>query len=120
MEFRHGPMALINSRSLVVGLMTEKAMPHEIAVLAEMQSRGARTLAVTPVPLERAVASRRIRSCHRRADRSERVPLYMPVLHVLDYCRTLLNGLNPDKPHSLNAVVNLDINAIENRGQQDS
>lgn len=119
MEFRHGPMALINSRSLVVGLMTEKAMPHEIAVLAEMQSRGARTLAVTPVPLERAVASHQIVLPGGLTD-LERVPLYMPVLHVLDYCRTLLNGLNPDKPHSLNAVVNLDINAIENRGQQDS
>jgi len=116
MEFRHGPMALVNPRTLIVGLMSETALPHEIAVMSEMRAKGARTLAVTPVPLDASVADYQIVLPGGLTD-LERAPLYLPALHVLDYWRTLLNGLNPDKPHSLNAVVNLDIAAIENRGK---
>ena len=112
MEFRHGPMAMINSGTLIVGLISEAALSHEIAVLSEMRERGARVLAITPIPLDASVADYQVVLPDGLTD-MERAPLYLPALHVLDYCRTLLKGLNPDKPHSLNAVVNLDIEAIE-------
>ena len=112
MEFRHGPMAMINPETLIVGLVSEATLAHEIAVLSEMRSRGARVLAITPVPLNASVADYQVVLPEGLTD-MERMPLYLPALHVLDYCRTLLKGLNPDRPHSLNAVVNLDIEAIE-------
>lgn len=112
MEFRHGPMAMITPQTLIVGLVSEAVLAHEIAVLGEMRARGARVLAITPVRLENTIADTQVVLPDGLTD-AERVPLYLPALHVLDYCRTLLKGLNPDKPHSLNAVVNLDVEAIE-------
>ncbi|MCA0457684.1 MAG: SIS domain-containing protein [Chloroflexi bacterium] len=112
MEFRHGPMAMINHETLIIGLVSEAALAHEVAVLTEMRERGARVLAVTPVQLEASAADYQVVLPEGLTD-FERMPLYLPALHVLDYSRTLLKGLNPDRPHSLNAVVNLDVEAIE-------
>jgi glucosamine--fructose-6-phosphate aminotransferase (isomerizing) len=112
MEFRHGPMAMITPQTLIVGLVSESGLAHEAAVLSEMRARGARVLAITPTPLESSVADYQVLLPDGLTD-IERAPLYLPALHVLDYSRTLTKGLNPDKPHSLNAVVNLDVEAIE-------
>ncbi|MBI1277567.1 MAG: SIS domain-containing protein [Anaerolineaceae bacterium] len=116
MEFRHGPMAMITPQTLIVGLVSESGLPHEVAVLSEMRARGARVLAITPTALESSVADYQILLPNGLSD-IERAPLYLPALHVLDYSRTLSKGLNPDRPHSLNAVVNLDVEAIESGGQ---
>jgi glucosamine--fructose-6-phosphate aminotransferase (isomerizing) len=116
MEFRHGPMAMITPQTLIVGLVSESGLPHEIAVLSEMRARGARVLAITPTTLDSSIADYQVLLPNGLSD-IERAPLYLPALHVLDYSRTLIKGLNPDKPHSLNAVVNLDVEAIESAGQ---
>ncbi|MEZ4669667.1 MAG: SIS domain-containing protein [Anaerolineae bacterium] len=117
MEFRHGPMAMVTPQTLIVGLMSEAALPHEVAVLSEMRSKGARILAITPVELDSDTADYQVVLPEGLTD-LERAPLYLPVLHVLDYSRTLAKGLNPDRPHSLNAVVNLNVAAIESWGNQ--
>ncbi len=116
MEFRHGPMAMITPQTLIIGLVSESGLPHEIAVLSEMRARGAQVLAITPTALEASVADYQVLLPNGLSD-IERAPLYLPALHVLDYSRTLIKGLNPDKPHSLNAVVNLDVEAIESGAQ---
>lgn len=114
LEFRHGPMSMVNAQSLVVGLISEAGLPHEVAVLREMRERGARTLAITPVKLDADVADYQFVLPGGLTD-IERAPLYLPGLHVMDYYRALLNGLNPDKPQNLTAVVNLDVEAIEEK-----
>lgn len=107
LEFRHGPMSMVNAHSLVVGLISEAGLSHEIAVLREMRERGARTLAITPVALDANVADYQFILPEGFTD-LERAPFYLPGLHVMDYYRALLNGLNPDKPQNLTAVVNLE------------
>jgi glucosamine--fructose-6-phosphate aminotransferase (isomerizing) len=46
LEFRHGPKSVVNTESLVVGLLTDEARAQETAVLSDMKELGARTLAV--------------------------------------------------------------------------
>jgi len=111
MEFRHGPMSMVNDRTLVVGLLSEAALPHELAVLAQMRRMGARTLALSPVPLDDEAGAFTVTLPPGLTD-AERAPLLLPVLQLMTYHRTLLNGLNPDLPNNLSAVINLDANAV--------
>jgi glucosamine--fructose-6-phosphate aminotransferase (isomerizing) len=112
MEFRHGPMSMVDDRTLVVGLVSEHARAHEGAVLREMRGLGARVLAVTPAELPAEQADAQILLPPGLAD-DERGALYLPVLQLMTFYRALHNGLDPDRPTNLNAVVHLDVDAIE-------
>jgi glucosamine--fructose-6-phosphate aminotransferase (isomerizing) len=103
LEFRHGPMSMVNEKSLVIGLVNQASAIHEIAVLDEMQNRGAQIFALgnQVIPFTHAV------------NLPDDLPswcypvLYLPLLQLIGYYRALLNGQNPDKPHNLDAVVSL-------------
>jgi glucosamine--fructose-6-phosphate aminotransferase (isomerizing) len=114
LEFRHGPMAMVNDRTLVVGMVSEAAQAHEAAVLAEMRKLGARVLAITPAELEAKQADYQVPLPSGRSD-VERAALYLPFLQLMTFYRALHNNLNPDLPTNLNAVVHLDVDAIEAR-----
>lgn len=105
LEFRHGPMSMVNENTLLIGLLGDSAYNHEAAVLKDMTGRGARTLAIAnshsagwanPISL--------------RADVPEwaRPVLYLPALQLMAYYRALANGQDPDRPTNLEAVVSLD------------
>jgi glucosamine--fructose-6-phosphate aminotransferase (isomerizing) len=46
LEFRHGPMSMVNESTVLVGLLSGSSSPQERAVLEEMQTRGATVLAL--------------------------------------------------------------------------
>jgi glucosamine--fructose-6-phosphate aminotransferase (isomerizing) len=114
LEFRHGPMAMVDRRTLVVGLLSERALAHEVAVLTEMRALGARVLAITPDELAAGQVNEQIVLPPGLSD-VERGALYLPILQLMAFYRALHNGLDPDRPTNLNAVVHLDIDAIERR-----
>lgn len=103
LEFRHGPMAMVDASSLVVGLVSPGSA-HEIAVLSDMQANGATVLALT--------------STETAFEHEIRLPddipswnmpiLYLPVLQLMAYYRALFNGKNPDAPENLLAFIVLD------------
>jgi glucosamine--fructose-6-phosphate aminotransferase (isomerizing) len=104
MEFRHGPMAMVNDRTLVVGLVSESARAHEVAVLREMQALGARILALSEdgglnLPGAHQIALRG------GVEESALGVLYLPPLQLIAYHRAMAKGLNPDMPENLTAVV---------------
>jgi len=47
LEFRHGPMSMVNEHTLIVGLLSEPVQAHEAAVLRQMHERGAQVLALS-------------------------------------------------------------------------
>ncbi len=103
LEFRHGPMSMVNETALVAGLVADAACEHEIAVLRDMQDRGARILSITAScdwPDAVAIGT--------NVPDWGRPVLYLPVLQLLAYYRALANGQNPDRPANLTAVVSLD------------
>jgi glucosamine--fructose-6-phosphate aminotransferase (isomerizing) len=108
LEFRHGPMSVVNANALVVGLISDSAQAEEVQVLREMKAKGARTLAL----------------CERRGDQDwsgvddvveirsglsewERGALYLPAIQWLAYHRALAKGLDPDHPVNLSQVIEL-------------
>jgi glucosamine--fructose-6-phosphate aminotransferase (isomerizing) len=99
LEFRHGPMSMVNEKAVVVGLLSEANFSHEKTVLNEMQVLGGRTIALAESEAEIAFES--------HIPESARGVLYLPVLQLMAFYRSLAKGLNPDRPKNLTAVVQL-------------
>jgi glucosamine--fructose-6-phosphate aminotransferase (isomerizing) len=108
MEFRHGPMSMVDEQTLVVGLLSDTALSYEMRVLQDMQALGAQTLAI----VEETSALGGWQPDHVVELRSglgewERGALYLPPLQRMAYHRAVAKGLNPDRPTHLTAVVEL-------------
>jgi len=97
LEFRHGPMAMVNESTLIIGLISEEHFDTEIAVLNEMHQRGAKVISFSEKGGDISFES----------GLSEGISdaLFLPLLQVLAFERSLAKGLNPDKPNNLEAVV---------------
>jgi glucosamine--fructose-6-phosphate aminotransferase (isomerizing) len=101
LEFRHGPMSMVNEHTLVAGLLSDANRPHEARVLSEMEALGATVASLGESQAQVAFES--------RVPESVRGVLYLPVLQLIAFYRALAKGLNPDRPHNLMAVVKLDL-----------
>jgi glutamine---fructose-6-phosphate transaminase (isomerizing) len=101
LEFRHGPMSMVNSETVVVGLLSEKNRTEEMAVLEEMKQLGATILTLAEadadIPFESGVPE------------SARAVLYLPCLQLMAFHRSVAKGLNPDRPRYLAAAVHLNL-----------
>jgi glucosamine--fructose-6-phosphate aminotransferase (isomerizing) len=106
LEFRHGPMSMVNDHTLIVGLLSETAQAHEIAVLEQMHARGARILAISEsgsgLPQSERISEVILKS---GLPAWARTILYLPVLQLMAYYRALANGQDPDHPANLDAVI---------------
>ncbi len=108
LEFRHGPMSVVDENSLVVGLISDSIAAAEIAVLKQMKGLGARTLALTETRgthdwtgIDEVVELRS------GVGEWERGALYLPLIQWIAFYRALAKGLDPDHPHNLTAVITL-------------
>ena len=101
LEFRHGPMSMVDPRAAVLGLLSDASRSHETNVLSEMK-----TLGGTVISLGEEEADIRFRS---GVPESVRAVLYLPALQLMAFYRSLAKGLNPDRPNHLSAVVTLDL-----------
>jgi glucosamine--fructose-6-phosphate aminotransferase (isomerizing) len=101
LEFRHGPMSMVNEKAVVVGLLSESNFSHENAVLDEMKTLRGKTISVGESGVEVAFES--------GIPESVRGVLYLPVLQLMAFYRSLAKGLNPDRPNNLEAVVKMDL-----------
>jgi glutamine---fructose-6-phosphate transaminase (isomerizing) len=101
LEFRHGPMSMVTESAVVVGLLSEKNSSHEQAVLNEMQTMGGKILSLAETGAQVTFKS--------GMPESVRNVLYLPVLQLMAFYRSMAKGLNPDRPNNLTAVVKLDL-----------
>jgi glucosamine--fructose-6-phosphate aminotransferase (isomerizing) len=101
LEFRHGPMSMVNQNTVVIGMVSDENQPHEARVLSEME-----TLGGTVISLGEKDADIHFES---GIPESVRGALYLPVLQLMAFYRSVAKGLNPDKPNHLTAVVQLDL-----------
>lgn len=101
LEFRHGPMSMVNQQAVVVGMLSDVNYAHEAKVLSEMK-----TLGGTVITLGEKDAEIQFES---EIPESVRGVLYLPVLQLMAFYRSVAKGLNPDRPNNLTAVVQLDL-----------
>jgi glucosamine--fructose-6-phosphate aminotransferase (isomerizing) len=101
MEFRHGPMSMVNENAVVVGLVSESNFSHEKAVLNEMQALGGKIVALAESNADVSFQS--------QIPEQVRGVLYLPFLQLMAFYRSVAKGLNPDRPENLTAVVKLEL-----------
>jgi glucosamine--fructose-6-phosphate aminotransferase (isomerizing) len=101
LEFRHGPMSMVNQNAVVVGMLSDVNRVHEAMVLSEMKMLGGTVASLGETDAEVEF--------HSEIPESVRGVLYLPVLQLMAYYRSLAKGLNPDSPTNLTAVVKLNI-----------
>jgi len=101
MEFRHGPMSMVNENALVVGLLSDVNRVHEARVLSEMKMLGGTVAAFGESDADVCFES--------NIPESVRGVLYLPILQLMAFYRSVAKGLNPDRPTNLTAVVKLDL-----------
>lgn len=101
LEFRHGPMSMVNQNAVVVGMVSEANQAHEAKVLLEMKTLGGTVISLGENDTD----------VHFTSGIPERVRgvLYLPVLQLMAFYRSVTKGLNPDKPTNLTSVVQLDL-----------
>ena len=100
LEFRHGPMSMVGESTLVCGLLSTVNRQHEAKVLEEMEALGGTVSAVGEKEADVSFES--------NIPEEVRGVLYLPVLQLMAFYRSLAKGLNPDRPNNLTAVVKLD------------
>ncbi|TRZ44009.1 SIS domain-containing protein [bacterium] len=106
LEFRHGPMSMIDPESLIITLINESAREHECTLLREMQSKGARTLGFLDQDDPKIGDALNDRVLLRSVmTELWRAPLYLPILQLIAYERAISKGLDPDRPTNLTSVV---------------
>jgi glucosamine--fructose-6-phosphate aminotransferase (isomerizing) len=100
LEFRHGPMSMVNGNALVVGMLSDANRAHEARVLSEMKMLGGAVFSLGGEQADVAFGG----------DIPEQVRgvLYLPILQLMALYRSLAKDLNPDRPANLTAVVKLD------------
>jgi glucosamine--fructose-6-phosphate aminotransferase (isomerizing) len=101
MEFRHGPISMVDGHTLVIGLVSEKASGFEMAVLDDVRKLGGKILTIGEDGADIQFLS--------GLPEFGRPVLYLPFLQLFAYHRAVNAGKNPDVPRNLTAVVNLDI-----------
>jgi glucosamine--fructose-6-phosphate aminotransferase (isomerizing) len=105
LEFRHGPVSMVNQNAVVIGLVSESNFNHEWEVLNEMHALGGKIVALAERDADISFKS--------QIPEQVRSVLYLPILQLMAYHRSVAKGLNPDKPNNLTAVVKLDLKGDE-------
>lgn len=99
LEFRHGPMSMVNENTAVIGLLSEKNRSYEEDVLNEMKELGGHVISLAENNADVSFDS--------GLDDLIRNILYLPVLQIMAFYRSISKGLDPDKPKNLSSVIYL-------------
>jgi len=99
LEFRHGPKAMVNQNTLVVGLVSEINTGHEMNVILDIQDLGAKIVTIGENNTDISFNS--------GLEEVMRNILYLPFGQMMAYERSMAKGLNPDHPTNLDSVVKL-------------
>jgi glutamine---fructose-6-phosphate transaminase (isomerizing) len=101
LEFRHGPMSMVSQNAVILGLLSDSNRSHEARVLSEMKTLGGRVIGLGEREADIRFGS--------GIPEIVRGVLYLPVLQLMAFYRSVAKGLNPDRPNHLSAVVQLDL-----------
>ncbi len=105
MEFRHGPISIVDRATAVVLLATSRGAGYHGDLLADVKRCGGRTVAVGH-PLDGLGADHSLPLGADLPDRSRGL-LCMPFLQLLALERAQALGRDPDRPQNLTRVVRL-------------
>ncbi len=108
LEFRHGPMSMVNEHTLVIGLLSDEAYRQELAVLDQMHKLGGDILTMVDSVSNEFTTLGEVIRLNSDLPTWARPALYLPNLQLMAFYRALARGQNPDQPFNLTAVIQLE------------
>lgn len=100
LEFRHGPKSMVTETTCIVGLLSEANREFEQKVMNEMKAIGATIMTIAEKDADISFES----GLHQNVQGI----LYLPLLQIMAFYRSIKKGLDPDNPRNLTTVVYLD------------
>lgn len=107
LEFRHGPKSMVDESTLIIGLVSSQARVQELALLKEMKSLGAKLMVIADNLEEELSWIDYSLILNSGLQELIRPVLYLPPLQLLAYYKSMVKGLNPDRPKNVDMVVKL-------------
>lgn len=99
LEFRHGPKSMVNESTIVIGLLSDSKRAYEESILSEMADLGGQIVSIAENNADISFQS--------GLPENIRTILYLPVLQLMAYYRSIAKGLDPDSPKNLSSVIYL-------------
>ncbi len=100
LEFRHGPISMVDENTVIVGLLSESYRAYEAGVLDDAKKLGACIVSLSERDANVSFDS--------ALPEGIRNVLYLPPLQLMAFYRSIKKGFNPDRPRNLNSVVYLE------------
>ncbi|MBM7551574.1 SIS domain-containing protein [Thalassobacillus pellis] len=107
LEFRHGPISIVDSSTVVVLLTSETSEAYDSSLVTDIKNKGAKVVVLKGK--ESQVNGDTELLIPGDAPSDEAAALYMPYLQLLAFYKAKALGLNPDEPRNLTQVVKLKI-----------
>lgn len=111
MEFRHGPQALVDTSTLIIGMLSDSLRGQEEKVLTDMRALGATTITIGESNCD-------VNFNSGIWDEDIRGPLYLLFIHLFAYYGAILKGKDPDNPHNLSKVVEVSDSFTNDAGKK--
>lgn len=109
LEYRHGPMAIVDKNTLVTLFFSSQGISQEEALLADVQRLGAKTLALCDTPTQTILnTADLVVEINSGVPDAFRTLLFMVVAQLFSFYRAEAKGINPDTPRHLSQVVMLE------------
>ncbi|WP_408008530.1 SIS domain-containing protein [Pseudalkalibacillus sp. A8] len=104
LEFRHGPISIVDEKTIVIVLSSKKTKELDKGIVKDIQSFGGYTVTIGNTPVDESDENFILPS-----DITDHISAIsvMPYLQMLAYYRAIALDLDPDKPRNLNQVVKI-------------
>lgn len=106
LDVRHGPMVLVNERTLVFALLQEEGLDHQLKVVADCRARGAKVVAYGASSLRAEDADVVVTSGECFSSAVAGIP-FMYLVQQACVAKAAMRGIDPDDPEGLTAWVKL-------------
>jgi glucosamine--fructose-6-phosphate aminotransferase (isomerizing) len=108
LEFRHGPMSLVDHQTLVVGFVSDTMRQAELDVLKDLQDLGADVvLCDDTCSVDLPFAPEYHIQTHFEVNGWLRGVLFLPLMQRLGFQRAIANHQIPDQPRNLRQVIEI-------------
>lgn len=104
LDFRHGPISMVDRQTLTVALLDPSATPREVAVIHDVAALGGPVITLSMG----VIGSDELPVVAVDPRLTGRLSLLMPVMQMLAHRRAVMREIDPDRPRNLSAVVILD------------
>lgn len=110
LEFRHGPISIVQAGTRVVFFGAESDSEYASDVVEDVRNVGGYAVAIVPSSVAVKFKAHVTFTLNVSLCDWSRAVLYMPIMHYIAHARAVSLGHNPDKPRNLNQVVVLNHN----------